>query len=54
MPFANLVFSVTGALPFEITSLLEGVGSNEETIPVKFSVMDTLPTEIQNYILERI
>jgi hypothetical protein len=36
----------------EITSLLEGVGSNEETIPVKFSVMDSLPTEIQNYILE--
>ena len=36
----------------EITSLLEEVGSNEETIPVKFSVMDTLPTEIQNYILE--
>ena len=36
----------------EITSLLEGVGSNEETIPIKFSVMDSLPTEIQNYILE--
>ena len=36
----------------EITSLLEEVGSNEETIPVKFSVMDSLPTEIQNYILE--
>ena len=36
----------------EITSLLEGVGSNEETIPVKFSVIDSLPTEIQNFILE--
>ena len=36
----------------EITSLLEEVGSNEETIPVKFSVIDSLPTEIQNYILE--
>ena len=36
----------------EITSLLEGVGSNEETIPVKFSVIDSLPTEVQNFILE--
>ena len=36
----------------EITSLLEGVGSNEETIPVKFSVIDSLPTEIQNFILQ--
>ena len=36
----------------EITSLLEGIGTDEETIPIKFSVMDSLPEDIQNFILE--
>ena len=36
----------------EIASLLEEVGTNEESIPVKFSVLASLPGDIQDFILE--
>jgi len=36
----------------EISSLLEKVGTDEESVPVKFSVMASLPENIQNFILE--
>ena len=36
----------------EISPLLEGIGIDEETIPVKASVFTSLPEDIQNFIIE--
>ena len=36
----------------EISPLLEGVGTDEETVPVKVSTFASLPEDIQNFIIE--
>ena len=36
----------------EISPLLEGIGTNEETVPVKVSTFTSLPEDIQNFIIE--
>jgi len=36
----------------EITPLLEGIGTDEETVPVKVSTFASLPEDIQNFIIE--
>ena len=36
----------------EITPLLEGIGTDEETVPVKVSTFISLPEDIQNFIIE--
>tara|TARA_R100001082_G_C4259450_1_gene114915 strand:- start:43 stop:567 length:525 start_codon:yes stop_codon:yes gene_type:complete len=36
----------------EISSLLEGVGTDEETVPIKASVFTSLPEDIQNFIIQ--
>ena len=36
----------------EIAPMLEGVGTNEETVPIKASVFTSLPQDIQSFIIE--
>ena len=36
----------------EISQLLEGIGTDEETVPVKVSTFTSLPEDIQNFIIE--
>ena len=36
----------------EISSMLEGVGTDEETVPIKASVFTSLPQDIQSFIIE--
>ena len=36
----------------EISPLLEGIGTTEETVPVKVSTFTSLPEDIQNFIIE--
>ena len=36
----------------EIAPMLEGVGTNEETVPIKASVFTSLPEDIQNFIIQ--
>ena len=36
----------------EISSMLEGVGTDEETVPIKASVFTSLPEDIQNFIIQ--
>ena len=36
----------------EISPLLEGIGTDEETVPVKVSTFTSLPEDIQNFIIE--
>ena len=36
----------------EITPLLEGIGTDEETVPVKVSTFASLPGDIQNFIIQ--
>jgi hypothetical protein len=36
----------------EITSLLEGIGTDEETVPVKVSTFASLPDDIQDFIIK--
>ena len=36
----------------EIGPMLEGVGTNEETVPIKASVFTSLPEDIQNFIIQ--
>ena len=36
----------------EITSLLEGIGTDEETVPVKVSTFASLPGDIQDFIIK--
>ena len=35
----------------EISPLLEGIGTTEETVPVKVSTFTSLPEDIQNFII---
>ena len=46
------VKSVLTKIVPEITPLLEGIGTNEETVPVKVSTFTSLPEDIQNFIIE--
>ncbi len=36
----------------EITPLLEGIGTDEETVPVKVSTFASLPGDIQDFIIK--
>ena len=36
----------------EIGPMLEGVGTDEETVPIKASVFTSLPQDIQSFIIE--
>ena len=36
----------------ELSPLLEGVGTDEETVPIKASVFTSLPEDIQNFIIQ--
>ena len=36
----------------EISHMLEGVGTDEETVPIKASVFTSLPEDIQNFIIQ--
>ena len=36
----------------EIAPMLEGVGTDEETVPIKASVFTSLPEDIQNFIIQ--
>ena len=36
----------------EISPMLEGVGTDEETVPIKASVFTSLPEDIQNFIIQ--
>ena len=36
----------------EISPMLEGVGTDEETVPIKASVFTSLPQDIQSFIIE--
>ena len=36
----------------EISSLIEGIGPNEETVPIKVSIFTSLPDDIQNFIIQ--
>ena len=36
----------------ELGPMLEGVGTNEETVPIKASVFTSLPQDIQSFIIE--
>ena len=36
----------------EITPLLEGIGTDEETVPVKVSIFTSLPGDIQDFIIK--
>ena len=46
------VKSVLTKLIPEISSLIEGIGPDEETVPVKVSTFTSLPEDIQNFIIE--
>ena len=46
------VKSVLAKLIPEISPLIEGVGPDEETVPVKVSTFTSLPEDIQNFIIE--
>ena len=36
----------------ELSPMLEGVGTDEETVPIKASVFTSLPEDIQNFIIQ--
>ena len=46
------VKSVLAKIIPEITPLLEGIGTNEETVPVKVSTFASLPGDIQDFIIQ--
>ena len=46
------VKSVLTKIVPEITPLLEGIGTNEETVPVKVSTFTSLPGDIQDFIIQ--
>jgi len=46
------VKSVLAKLIPEISPLIEGIGPDEETVPVKVSTFTSLPEDIQNFIIE--
>ena len=46
------VKSVLTKIVPEITPLLEGIGTNEETVPVKISIFTSLPGDIQDFIIQ--
>ena len=46
------VKSVLTKIVPEITPLLEGIGTNEETVPVKVSTFASLPGDIQDFIIQ--
>ena len=46
------VKSVLAKIVPEITPLLEGIGIDEETVPVKVSTFASLPGEIQDFIIQ--
>tara|TARA_R100000963_G_C4628929_1_gene94468 strand:- start:47 stop:604 length:558 start_codon:yes stop_codon:yes gene_type:complete len=46
------VKSVLAKIVPEITPLLEGIGTNEETVPVKVSTFTSLPGDIQDFIIQ--
>jgi hypothetical protein len=46
------VKSVLSKIMPEITPLLERVGTDEESIPIKASVFTSLPEDIQNFIIQ--
>ena len=46
------VKSVLTKIMPEISPLLEGIGTTEETVPVKVSTFTSLPEDIQNFIIE--
>jgi|TARA_Y100000034_G_C6624661_1_gene272431 hypothetical protein len=48
-PSVKLV--LTKIIP-EISSLIEGIGPNEETVPIKVSIFTSLPDDIQNFIIQ--
>ena len=46
------VKSVLSKIIPEISPMLEGVGTDEETVPIKASVFTSLPQDIQSFIIE--
>ena len=46
------VKSVLSKIIPEISPMLEGVGTDEETVPIKASVFTSLPEDIQNFIIQ--
>jgi len=46
------VKSVLAKIIPEITPLLEGIGTDEETVPVKVSIFTSLPGDIQDFIIK--
>ena len=46
------VKSVLAKIIPEITPLLEGIGTDEETVPVKVSTFASLPGDIQDFIIQ--
>jgi len=46
------VKSVLAKIIPEISSLIEGIGPNEETVPIKVSIFTSLPDDIQNFIIQ--
>ena len=46
------VKSVLAKIIPEITPLLEGIGTDEETVPVKVSIFTSLPGDIQDFIIQ--